>query len=112
MVLITLSIALSVLAYSPPLLPFGNTQKHKSAAVWIFIPRSVFPIRTVLPLFHAALTGGNRSLGSITSQTVPHRPCTLYEAPTGEIFKNIYAIMTLFVSEGGKTLGERFSPAV
>lgn len=70
MVLITLTIALRVLPYTPSPLA-THTLTTERAAVWIFIPRSVFPIRTALPLLrHAELGGAEGALGSITSQTV------------------------------------------
>ncbi len=48
-------------------------------------------------LHHTALTGGNGTLGSITSQTVPHSPSTCYEALMREILNSICAITGIFV---------------
>lgn len=47
---------------APPLWQRTHTHSHKTAstAVWIFIPRSVFPIRMAMPLsllHHTVLTG-------------------------------------------------------
>lgn len=68
MVLITLTIALRALPYTPSPLA-THTLITKRAAVWIFIPSSVFPIRAALPLHHTELSGAEGSLGLITSQS-------------------------------------------
>lgn len=69
MVLITLTIALRALPYAPSPLA-THTLITKRAAVWIFIPSSVFPIRAALPLLHhTELSGAEGSLGLITSQS-------------------------------------------
>lgn len=58
--------------------------------MWIFILRSVFPIRTAVPLsLHLTEpTGENGTMGSITSQTVACSRSSRHEAPTWEILNN------------------------
>lgn len=89
---------------APPL--WQHTHTPESAAVWIFIPRSVFPIRTTLPLslpHLTELTGENGSVGSITSQTVACSPSTCHGALTREILNNSGAITEILC--GGKDKG-------
>lgn len=72
MVLITLAIALSAMAYHSPFPVWQDTTE--CTTVWIFIPRSVFPIMAALPLSLPNLTAlieGIWNCGfSQTSQTV------------------------------------------